>query len=235
VQLEPFTREDAAEIVKLSEKYDRCYASDEFYLLAGIDIPSEDYYRGYPQFENGVGMVRSFIEEVKTGENGGFAEVESMGRGGLDNVESMGNGECSNEFSCQTEREKSCKSEKSEPKIMYKNCESESKLIYKNCSKLPYKNCSVVTGELFAPILRQFVGEDVDVYAIENNFYGRSITVAGLLTGQDIIEQLSGKNLKQPVYLPPAMFNTDGLTLDGLTRSELSENLFTEIKIAKTD
>ncbi len=38
------------------------FASDEYYLMAGVPIPPADAYEGYPQHENGVGMVRAFIE-----------------------------------------------------------------------------------------------------------------------------------------------------------------------------
>ena len=39
------------------------YAADEFFLNAGIDIPSDEYYEGYYQIENGVGLIRSMEEE----------------------------------------------------------------------------------------------------------------------------------------------------------------------------
>lgn len=39
-------------------------AADEFYLAAGLPIPPADYYDDYPQFENGIGMVRSFLDEL---------------------------------------------------------------------------------------------------------------------------------------------------------------------------
>ena len=39
------------------------FLADEFYLKAKREIPPEEYYEGYPQIENGVGMLRSFIEE----------------------------------------------------------------------------------------------------------------------------------------------------------------------------
>lgn len=39
------------------------YPSDEFYLLAERTMPDEDFYEGYPQIENGVGMIRSDYEE----------------------------------------------------------------------------------------------------------------------------------------------------------------------------
>ena len=41
------------------------HASDEWYLLAGRELPEEDNYDGYPQLENGVGMIRLFMNEVK--------------------------------------------------------------------------------------------------------------------------------------------------------------------------
>jgi putative radical SAM enzyme (TIGR03279 family) len=41
------------------------YASDEFHIVAGRDIPSAKHYDSFPQIENGVGLVRSFLEEFK--------------------------------------------------------------------------------------------------------------------------------------------------------------------------
>ncbi|MBN2620101.1 DUF512 domain-containing protein [candidate division WOR-3 bacterium] len=40
------------------------YAADEFYIMSGIEIPSSPYYDDMPQIENGIGMVRSFLDEV---------------------------------------------------------------------------------------------------------------------------------------------------------------------------
>lgn len=73
--LEPFTREDALETLALIRKWRAkiyaehgmhfIHASDEWYILAGLDIPSEEEYDGYPQLENGVGMLRLLDTEVK--------------------------------------------------------------------------------------------------------------------------------------------------------------------------
>jgi putative radical SAM enzyme (TIGR03279 family) len=41
------------------------FAADEFYLKSGRDIPEADYYEDYPQLENGVGMIRSFLDEFE--------------------------------------------------------------------------------------------------------------------------------------------------------------------------
>lgn len=40
------------------------FLSDEFYLKAKKSLPQEEDYEGYPQIENGVGMTRSFLEEI---------------------------------------------------------------------------------------------------------------------------------------------------------------------------
>ena len=71
--LEPFTKEDAAEIIDTIERYQReCFekygihfvhASDEWYILAGRDVPEEECYDGYLQLENGVGMLRLLLNE----------------------------------------------------------------------------------------------------------------------------------------------------------------------------
>jgi len=49
-------------------------ASDEFYLLAGADLPPAEDYDGYPQLENGVGMIRKFLDELEE-EKARFREV----------------------------------------------------------------------------------------------------------------------------------------------------------------
>ncbi len=81
--LQPFDKKDASEVIDIIETigerqmktYGRrgCYPSDEFYVLAGRPIPNEEFYDGYPQIENGVGLLRSLqkeLEDVLTDENG---------------------------------------------------------------------------------------------------------------------------------------------------------------------
>lgn len=74
--LESFTKEDAIETLGIIKKWqDKLYeehgthfihASDEWYILAETSIPEEEEYDGYPQYENGVGMIRLLENEVKT-------------------------------------------------------------------------------------------------------------------------------------------------------------------------
>lgn len=71
--LEEFTSREAGAVIDFIEEIQReCYseyglhfvhASDEFYFLAGRDFPEEERYDGYIQLENGVGMMRLFMEE----------------------------------------------------------------------------------------------------------------------------------------------------------------------------
>lgn len=73
--LEPFTPEDAGLVIDQIEGYQKeCYeqfglhfihASDEWYLLAGRELPEAERYDGYLQLENGVGMLRLLMDEVR--------------------------------------------------------------------------------------------------------------------------------------------------------------------------
>ena len=73
--LEPFNKEDAGKVLDMIEHYQRIFykkygihgihAGDEWYLLAERELPEEERYDGYIQYENGVGMLRSLIDEVK--------------------------------------------------------------------------------------------------------------------------------------------------------------------------
>lgn len=71
--LEQFTKEEAAEVIRQVDKFadimaqnNGCrmfYCADELYLKAELPLPREDYYDGYPQIENGVGMITSTLSE----------------------------------------------------------------------------------------------------------------------------------------------------------------------------
>ncbi|MFR7993070.1 MAG: DUF512 domain-containing protein, partial [Lachnospiraceae bacterium] len=71
--LEPFSEQDAREVLQIIHKWQNIllkaydthfvHASDEWYILAGLPFPEEDSYDGYPQIENGVGMMTSFLNE----------------------------------------------------------------------------------------------------------------------------------------------------------------------------
>ena len=87
---------------------------------------------------------------------------------------------------------------------------------------------SVVTGEMFAPRLTALLakvpvgGLTVTVRPVANEFFGGNIGVAGLLTGQDILAQLSGRPLGDFVLLPDvALRDESSVLLDDLTPADL--------------
>ena len=73
--LEPFTKEDAKAVLEQIHRWQKImyerygihfiHASDEWYILAGEELPEEDRYDGYLQLENGVGMLRLLDTEVR--------------------------------------------------------------------------------------------------------------------------------------------------------------------------
>ena len=191
-KLEPITKEDANRTIDIVHKWQAIclkhfgirfvYASDEFYIKAERDFPTEEEYEGYMQIENGVGMVRSLVEEVKE-------ELEN--RTGDDRV----------------------------------------------------RHASIATGHLAYPFIKK-LAEDVtklypnvtcNVYDIENEFFGEQITVAGLITGQDLIKQLDGKDLGDTLILTESMFRSgEQVMLDETTVSDLEKTLQINIRIVKS-
>lgn len=191
--LEKFEEEDAKKVLdqihnwqeqlqkKLGTRF--VFASDEWYLKAGYPVPDADYYEGYGQLENGVGMIRSMMDEVKE------ALLEHKGD--------------------QRER-----------------------------------HLSLATGRLAKPIMEQIVAMIqekypnvyVYIYEICNHFFGEDITVAGLITGQDLRKQLTGKELGDYLLLPEAMFRSgEEVFLDDMTASELEKTLQKEIRIVESN
>ncbi len=79
-----------------------------------------------------------------------------------------------------------------------------------------------VTGKLAEPVLRESVlprleaisGLEVELLPVQNDFYGDSITVSGLLTGQDIYHSLKEQNKSSAVFLSEKLINYDGVFLD---------------------
>lgn len=106
------------------------------------------------------------------------------------------------------------------------------------------RKISIATGKLAAPVLRKFMEElkekypntEVNVYDITNEFFGEKITVAGLITGQDLKKQLKGKELGTKLLLPCHMLRSgEEVFLDDVTVSELSEYLQIPIEIVDSD
>lgn len=77
---------------------------------------------------------------------------------------------------------------------------------------------------------------EINVFHILNDFFGHTITVAGLLTGKDIYEQLQGKDIGDVLLIPKAMMKSDeDVFLDDVKVEDLSKRLGVEIKVVKVE
>ncbi len=106
------------------------------------------------------------------------------------------------------------------------------------------KTFSIATGVLAVSYVKKatdmicslFPNVRYDIYGIKNRFFGEKITVAGLLTGTDIIEQLKGKNLGRHLLIPESMMKRDErIFLDNVTVSELERALQVHVHIVKSN
>jgi len=148
------------------------YLTDEWYLSLEEPIPAADDYDGLDLQENGLGMVRDFLDD--------WEHVK---------------------FILQSDTQT--------------------------------KHLTLVTGTLFAPVLariaREFsalTGIRVQVIPVSNQRLGETITVAGLLMGQDVVDQLRGHELGDLVVLPRIMFDhPDGIALDDVNPDQIGQTI----------
>jgi putative radical SAM enzyme (TIGR03279 family) len=108
--------------------------------------------------------------------------------------------------------------------------------------QLPAQRLAVVTGTLFAPVLRRVIEElerthrlNIDVIAVDNLFFGGYVNVTGLLAGSDIVAAvgawLAEHEHPDLLYLPDVLLNADGLMLDDSKPETVAEKLGLSVKI----
>ena len=84
-------------------------------------------------------------------------------------------------------------------------------------------------------IEKVYPGRNVHVYRIRNDFFGEKITVAGLITGQDLIAQLKERPLGERLLLPAVMFKSgEEVFLDDITKTQAEDALQIPINIVKS-
>ena len=102
---------------------------------------------------------------------------------------------------------------------------------------------SIATGFLPYPYLKRLLdrmaevypGRKIHLYPIRNDFFGEMITVAGLVTGQDLVAQLKGRPLGSRLLLPSVMFKSgEEVFLDDMTRAQAEAALQIPINIVKS-
>ena len=102
------------------------------------------------------------------------------------------------------------------------------------------RRVSLVTGELFSPVLDELVSAvdpwaRVAVLAVPNRFFGGNVSVAGLLTGQDILAALGQMPATDVALVPNVVANADGLLLDDVPASELGARSGKDVRLVSCD
>ncbi len=106
------------------------------------------------------------------------------------------------------------------------------------------RSVSIATGEAAYPLLKKlcdtacgkFSGLDVNVIKVKNDFFGPTVTVAGLLTGKDLFIHLKNQTLGDELLIPRVSLRSEGdRFLDDVTLDELSQNLNVKITPVKND
>ncbi len=100
---------------------------------------------------------------------------------------------------------------------------------------------TLVTGRSFYPTLKrtadlltEIYDVKLDVIAVDNDFFGRSVTVAGLLTGGDVIRALKDKLKYRNVILPHNVFKEfENVMLDGVSAEDIEKELSCKVHISR--
>lgn len=186
--LTTYTKETAAEEINLINSLQKNFTkeigspfvrlSDEFYVVADLDVPDEEFYGEYEQLEDGVGMIRLLRETINIEKEGLRQDIKG-------------------EFTFIT------------GVSAFNEIENVAKTLMDVNNSLK-----------------------INAYKIINNFFGETITVAGLLTGKDIIEQLNGKSLGKYLIISRNMLRAgEKVFLDDITVEDMEKALNVEIVI----
>ncbi len=147
---------------KLYDKYGTrfCFLSDEFYIGAEKELPKEECYEGYPQLENGVGMITLTKSEF-------YNKLNILNKDNVKRTVTLATGKIAYDF----------------------------------------------INSLSCAIMEKYSNTKINTVAVENDFFGNTITVSGLLTGRDIISQLKGKELGSVLFIPESCLRAEETVL----------------------
>ncbi|MCL6598427.1 MAG: DUF512 domain-containing protein [Alicyclobacillus macrosporangiidus] len=184
-KLRPYTPEEARQVIEQVTRWQEhfqetlgvsfVHVADEFYVLADVPVPPARFYDEFAQTENGVGVIRTFLEELE--------EVW--------------------------------------PRVP------------RRLQREP-RRVGVITGVSAQKVIRESLerlsgvpGLVTRVFPIVNDFYGHHVTVTGLITGTDIVQQLQGQvNDLDTLLLPDIMLKDDAdVFLDDYTVQRVEEEL----------
>jgi putative radical SAM enzyme (TIGR03279 family) len=173
------------------------FASDELYLVANRPIPKRAAYEDFSQHENGIGMIRTFIDEIETLSGGGGAEVP------------VATGEWRTIPSAPGEGYRAPRHTGSDPPA----------------EDGPVGVLTGMYGaaalEPLIPQLERLSGRSLHILAVQNRFFGGNTAVAGLLVGTDVKEAIAGSTSPVARYLLPDVALSGDVFLDDMSLGDL--------------
>ena len=157
------------------------FPSDEFYCICHRPLPSDPEYEGYPQIENGVGMLRQLDQECRDA--------------------------------------------------------AEDLLPGRKPSSADKKTVLIPTGVSAHPFISDLVARyapetaDVRVIAVKNHFFGETITVTGLIVGQDLIRALRGIDCDEILLCDTMLRENTDRFLDDMTLEDVRKTLAHPVRV----
>ncbi len=157
------------------------FPSDEFYCICHRPLPSDPEYEGYPQIENGVGMLRLLDQECRDA--------------------------------------------------------AEDLLPGRKPSSADKKTVLIPTGVSAHPFISDLVARyapetaDVRVIAVKNHFFGETITVTGLIVGQDLICALRGIDCDEILLCDTMLRENTDRFLDDMTLEDVRKTLAHPVRV----
>ena len=196
------------------------FLGDEIYLKAGAEIPTRAHYGNYPQIEDGVGMIRSFLEQFEAV----FENASKKER--RDEAVDLARQFFKNTRTHPEARVPAGQEGKSTP------LDFPSGRLFG----------TILTGEMFAPILGEQIerfnklsGSRLKVVAVANTYFGGDVSVAGLLSGQDLVaaaDRVGGDF----VIIPRVTIKSDEpIFIDGMAYDDLKSRFAVPVFDLDTD
>lgn len=184
--VDPFNRDTAKAVMDIAYDFQNrllneigtrfVFPSDEMVLISGKPLPTEEEYEGYPQLENGVGLLRKFEDGLK-------------------------------------------------------NASEENTLPAVN------RRVRIPCGSSIAPVMRKWVeqygpqGVQATIQPIRNTFFGETITVTGLITGGDLIDQLKDADEDEILLCGNTLRAEGDLFLDNVSLEQVRNALKPEVTV----
>ena len=192
-KIDDITPEYARDFIKNGSLWDKkyprddgkrfIYLSDEWFIMSGETLPPTEYYDEFPQMENGIGLVRDFLNGLE---------------------------EDKKEFPARLDKPR-------------------------EITIVTGVGAGIVLREHLIPSLKKIKNLKVKLIIVKNDFFGESVTVAGLLSGKDIIKSLQAESPIGNVYLPPRVLNTDGYLLDNIRPEDISRVIDLPVQVFNDD